>query len=156
MSEDSPKKWTMPQVKQFHRVYVGKHPAQLKSSKKRLGGFVTQVGPDSVQVVTFAPGQYLAQAWECRHVDDPILSSNPDLIREDHIAVFELAEMELVRGDDSDIRASYELWKKLETELAVTLKRVDLLETKVALLQEPRKRGRPPSSPKPELTTSDV
>lgn len=147
MSKDAKQKWTMPPVKQFHRVYVGKHPAQLKSNKKRLGGFVTRVGPDSIEAVTFAPGQYLGQAWECRHIDDPILKTNPDLIREDHIAVFGLAEMDLVRGDDSQIQASYELWKKAEAELKIAVKRIETLETKVALLQQARKGGRPPNKP---------
>ncbi len=158
MSEDSKQKWTMPPVKQFHRVYVGKHPAQLeKGSKKRLGGFVTRVGADSVEVITFGPGQYLGQAWECRHIDDPILLSNPDLMREDHIAVFELAEMDLIRQDDDQIQASYELWKKVEAELKIAQKRLDLLESKVAILQQPRKPGRPRNKPESSIpVTSDV
>ena len=147
MSEETPQKWTMPPIKQFHRVYVGKHPAQLESNKKRLAGFVTRVGTETVDVVTFAPGHYLGQAWECRHVDDPILLSNPDLIREDHIAVFKLAEMELIGRDDGQAKANYDAWEQADNDLKVLRKRVDLLENKIALLQQPPKRGRPPNKP---------
>jgi hypothetical protein len=147
----------MPPVKQFHRVYVGKHPAQLESNKKRLGGFVTRVGSETIEAVTFAPGQYLGQAWECRHIEDPILLSNPELMREDHIAVFKLAEMELIGRDDGQARANYDAWEQADNDLRVLRRRVDLLEDKVALLQQPRKRGRPPKNQESQIpVSSDV